>query len=203
MNLAKAMDVKTGKDLFILVHDSEVAAFTTFYTQFFQKLILTSDKYVKDIFVAEEIVQDVFLKIWENPESLIAIKSIKPYLYQSVINASINYVNRQKNLELHHLKIAAASSCDELLNLDEENEVIVLLYQEIDKLPPQCQKVFKMNRFEQLKYREIAQILGLSERTVENHIATALKILRVALLAKETDKKAANRNDFLLSFFLY
>src|SRR5690349_3205390 len=100
------MDIKTGKDLFVLVREGEMSAFTTFYTQFFQKLLLASEKYVKDVFIAEEIVQDIFLKIWENPESLTEIKAVKPYLYRSVINASINYVNRQKNIEIHHLKIA-------------------------------------------------------------------------------------------------
>ena len=197
------MEIKTGKDLFVLVSDGKIAAFTTFYTQFFQKLLLASEKYVKDVFVAEEIVQDVFLKIWENPQNLTDIKLVKPYLYRSVINASINYINKQKNIELHHLKIAAESSDQELLDLDEENELIVLLHQEINKLPPQCQKVFKMNRFEQLKYKEIAIRLNLSERTVENHIATALKLLRLALLTDNPDKKVKKRNDLLLSLFLY
>jgi len=81
--------------------------------------------------------------------------------------------------------------------------LIVLLHQEINKLPPQCQKVFKMNRFEQLKYKEIAIRLNLSERTVENHIATALKLLRLALLTDNPDKKVKKRNDLLLSLFLY
>jgi RNA polymerase sigma-70 factor (family 1) len=197
------MDIKTGKDLFVLVHDGEMSAFTTFYIQFFQKLLLASEKYVKDVFVAEEIVQDVFLKIWENPENLNDINAVKPYLYRSVINASINYVNRQRNIEQHHLKIAAESTDQALLNLDEENELIVLLHQEINKLPPQCQKVFKMNRFEHLKYREIAELLNLSERTIENHIATALKLLRAALLGDNSTKKSKKNNDLLLSLFLY
>jgi RNA polymerase sigma-70 factor (ECF subfamily) len=199
----EVMDIKTGKDLFVLVREGEMSAFTTFYTQFFQKLLLASEKYVKDVFVAEEIVQDVFLKIWENPENLTEIHAIKPYLYRSVINASINHVNRQRNIELHHLKIAAESNDEALLSLDEENELIVLLHTEIGKLPPQCQKVFKMNRFEHLKYREIAEILNLSERTVENHIANALKLLRAALLNKNPDGKSSNRNDLLMSLFLY
>ncbi|RZK54994.1 MAG: hypothetical protein EOO91_14945 [Pedobacter sp.] len=70
--------------------------FYFFYTQFFQKLLLTSDKYVQDVFIAEEIVQDVFLKIWEDPAGLNEIKSINSYLYRSVINASINHINKKK-----------------------------------------------------------------------------------------------------------
>jgi RNA polymerase sigma factor (sigma-70 family) len=144
------IEIKTGEDLFVLVSGSQVQAFTEFYTQFFQKLLLASDKHVKDIFVAEELVQDVFLKIWENPANLHEVKSIKSYLYRSVINAAINYVNRQKNIELHHQKIVAAGADEDFSALDEENEMIVLLHQEIAKLPPQCQKIFKMNRFEHI-----------------------------------------------------
>jgi len=197
------MDIKTGKDLFILIKESQVSAFTQFYTQFFQKLLLTGDKYVKDIFVAEEIVQDVFLKIWENPEDLEEIKSVKSYLYRSVINAAINYVNRQKNIEQHHLKIAAESSDDDLNDLDEENELIVLLHREINKLPPQCQKIFKLNRFERLKYKEIALMLGVSEKTVENHIGTALRMLRKALLDKNPTARTSKKYDLLVSLYLF
>jgi RNA polymerase sigma-70 factor (family 1) len=197
------MDIKTGKDLFILVNESQVPAFTEFYTKFFQKLLLVSDKHVKDIFVAEEIVQDIFLKIWENPANLDEIKSIKPYLYRSVINASINYVNRQKNIEIHHQKIAAEFTEQELIELDEENELVVLLYIEINKLPPQCQKIFKLSRFEQLKYKEIADMLGISERTVENHIATALKSLRKAFLGKKTNNNRSSNGMDLISLLLF
>ncbi len=197
------MDIKTGKDLFILIKESQVSAFTQFYTQFFQKLLLTGDKYVKDIFVAEEIVQDVFLKIWENPQDLEGIKSVKSYLYRSVINASINYVNRQKNIEQHHLKIAAESTDDDLNELDEENELIVMLHREINKLPPQCQKIFKLNRFERLKYKEIALMLGVSEKTVENHIGTALRLLRKALLDKNPTVKASKKYDLIVSLYLF
>jgi RNA polymerase sigma-70 factor (family 1) len=183
------MEIRTGKDLFVLVNESRLPAFTDFYTQIFKKLLLASDKHVKDVFVAEEIVQDVFLKIWENPKNLEEIQSIKSYLYRSVINASINYVNRQRNIELHHHKIAAEASEEELNYLDEENEMIVLLHQEINKLPPQCQKVFKLNRFEHLKYKEIATLLDISERTVENHISVALKTLRKTFLGSHLLKR--------------
>lgn len=184
------VNIITGQDLVDIIAEGHVKAFTRFYTTFFQRLLLESDKYVKDISVAEELVQDVFLKIWENPSNLEDVKSVKSYLYKSVINSSINYINRQKNIEQHHQKIAADFSEEYLMELDEENELVVLLRIEIEKLPPQCKKVFKLNRFEKLKYREIADLLDISERTVENHIANALKILREALL----NKKGVDRN---------
>lgn len=175
----------TLENIKYIVDKGHTKAFADYYTQYFKKLLIESDKYVKDIQVAEEIVQDVFLKIWERSVDLDQIQSLKSYLYRSVINSSINYVNRQKNLEQHHQKIAAEFTQQDLDQLDEENELIILLFKEIDKLPPKCREVFKLNRFEHLKYKEIALRLDISEKTVENHIANALKTLRETMLGKK------------------
>ncbi|SOD20453.1 RNA polymerase sigma-70 factor [Pedobacter xixiisoli] len=179
-----------------------ITTFTNFYTLFFKKLLIESDKYVKDIQVAEEIVQDVFVKIWERSADLNNIQSIKSYLYRSVINQSINYVNRQKSLEYHHQKIVRDFSETETEEIDQENELIVMLFDEIEKLPPKCKEIFKLNRFEKLKYREIALKLNISERTVENHISNALKILREAMLSnKESNFKSSHLNVLKVFFF--
>lgn len=166
--------------------------FTNFYTQFFKKLLIESEKYVKDIHAAEEIVQDVFLKIWEKSEDLIHIKSVKSYLYRAVINSSINFINRQRNLEHHHQKIVSEFTEEQVEELDEENELIVLLFDEIEKLPPKCREIFKLNRFERLKYKEIALKFDISEKTVENHIANALKLLREAMLRNKKANSTAS-----------
>ncbi|SFG63412.1 RNA polymerase sigma-70 factor [Pedobacter insulae] len=192
------MEIATGKDLFNIVNKGQTLAFTQFYTSFFQKLLLASHKYVKDAFIAEEIVQNVFLKMWESPEDLEHVMSIKAYMYKSVINASINHLNRQKNIEHHHQKIAANFTDGYLVDTDDENELIVLLHREIDKLPPQCKRIFKLNRFDCLKYREIAEMLQISERTVENHIALALKTLR-----KSFTEGKSTTGRFIISLFLY
>lgn len=186
-----------------LIGKGQTNAFAQFYTLYFQKLILVSDKYVKDVFIAEEIVQDTFLKIWEAPESLENVKSVKSYLYKAVINASLNHLSRQKNIEHHHEKIASEFSEEYLLNLDEESELIVFLRKEIDKLPTKCQKIFKMNRFDGLKYREIAGILNISERTVENHISNALKYLREAALDRNSGIKSSKNYYILMNFYLF
>lgn len=198
-----ALNIETGRDLISLIERGQTATFTKFYTSYFEKLVLASDKYLKDIHEAEEIVQDVFLKVWENPEYLSEVKSIKSYLYRTVINSSINYFNRQKNIEQHHLKLASELSDEYLINLDEENEMIVLLRSEIEKLPAQCKKVFKLSRFESLKYKEIAIQLDISEKTVENHIGNALKILRERFLNDENLNRQGKSYLMLMSLFLY
>ena len=90
-----------------------------------------------------------------------------------------------------------------MIELDEENELVILLHQEIEKLPTQCKKIFKLNRFEHLKYKEIAVLLRLSERTVENHIANALRVLRKALLDNKTIKKSSKGYNLMLVSYLY
>ncbi|WP_343533568.1 RNA polymerase sigma-70 factor [Pedobacter sp.] len=191
----------TVESLQLMLEKGNTKAFTDFYTQYFKRLIIESDKYVKDIYVAEEIVQDVFLKIWERSADFTQIQSIKSYLYRSVINSSINYINRQRNLEQHHQKIADEFTEDQADQLDEENELIVCLFDEIEKLPPKCKEIFKMNRFERLKYREIAMKLDVSERTVENHIANALKLLREAMLKKRNIEINNSIKLFQILFF--
>jgi len=197
--------IVSGKDLLRLIDNNDKEEFTAFYSENFQKLILVSDKYVKDIFVAEEIVQDIFLKIWEDKDLLSTVNAIKSYLHRSVVNTSINYINRQKNIEQHHLKIAAHLTDDDIDLIDEQNELIALLYNEIDLLPEKCQKVFKMSRMEGLKYRDIALELSISEKTVENHMGNALRILRLRVLKNIEMGNGSNSSKYisLLSLFLY
>ena len=197
--------IVTGSDLLLLMEQGDKDVFTAFYSYNFRKLILVSDKYVRDVAAAEEIVQDIFLKIWEDKGALESIKSIKSYLYRSVVNASINYVNRQKNLERHHLQIAEQLSDEQIEADDEKNELIVLLYQEIEFLPDKCQLVFKLSRLEGMKYKDIAVQLGISEKTVENHMGNALKILRARVLKRSEEQSSSHRSTYLymLSAFLY
>ncbi|MGN7989179.1 RNA polymerase sigma-70 factor [Pedobacter sp. 22226] len=197
------LEIESGQQLIEIIEKNRTSVFTQFYTSYFQKLLLASDKYVKDVFITEEIVQDIFLKIWENPYHISEVKSIKSYLYKAVINASINYVNRQKNIEEHHLKLVAEFSDEYVRDLDDENEMIVLLHSEIERLPVQCRKVFKLSRFEHLKYKEIASQLGISEKTVENHIGNALKILRDRFMNDENLNKKGKGYLLLVNIFLY
>lgn len=162
--------------------------FTAVYSAYFHNLSLVSINYVKDPYLSEEIVQDVFIRIWENKAQLENVHSLKSYLYRAVINQSINFLNRQKNLEQHHLKIAAQMDDSYFDTLHEEQELKRIIFAEIERLPDQCKRVFKLSRFSDLKYREIALELNISERTVENHIAAALKILRSRLIIAGSGK---------------
>nr|WP_121269597.1 RNA polymerase sigma-70 factor [Pedobacter schmidteae] len=201
----KSASIITGQDLLLLIEQRNTDAFTEFYLENFKKLILVSDKYVKSIPVAEEIVQNIFLKIWEDKQLLAEIESIKSYLYRSTTNASINHLNREKNLEKHHLKIAEKLSNEEIDSLDEQNEMLVLLYKEIELLPDKCREVFKLSRFEGMKYKAIALQLNISEKTVENHMGHALKVLRFRILKHADGAAPLYKAKYLslLNLFLY
>lgn len=206
MGFTESIDlITTGQDLLTLIEQDGKEAFTAFYSSNFQKLILISERYVKNIHVAEEIVQDMFVKIWEEKEILLNINAVKPYLYRSVVNTSINYINRQKNIEKHHQKIAAHLTNEDIDLLEEQNELLVLLYKEIELLPEKCQEVFKLSRLEGLKYKEIALQLNISEKTVENHMGHALRTLRsrVLLNTKRNNSISSFKSFSLLMLFLY
>jgi len=206
MGIPKKSDsIITGQDLLQLIEQRDTEAFTGFYVDNFKKLILVSDKYVHDIPIAEEIVQNMFLRIWENKQLLTDISSIKSYLYRSVINASINHINRERSLEKHHLKIAESLNEEDLDKIDEQNDLIVLLYREIELLPEKCREIFKLSRLEGMKYKAIALQLGISEKTVENHMGHALKVLRERILdqAKGAVPMAKVRYFSVLNTFLY
>jgi len=197
--------IATGRELRHLIEQNDQVAFTAFYSEYFQKLILVADKYVKDSPIAEGIVQNVFLKIWEDKDLLLSINSLRAYLYRSVINAALNFVNRKRNIERHHIIIAEHISHNDIDALDQQNELIVLLYNEIDLLPEKCQKVFKLCRLEGLKYKDIAIELGISEKTVENHMSNALRILRLRMLQHADSDPSFKKIKYfsLFNLFLY
>lgn len=180
------------------------SVFTSLYRNYFQSLLMLAHKYVKDQEQAEEIIQDVFMKLWESPIALENPSAMRSYLYRAVINQAINHINKQKSISKHHSIIAEQLTEEYIDTLHEENELKVLIYNEIELLPEQCKKVFKMSRFEHMKYREIADELNIAEKTVENHIKNALKTLRERLFTggENSNKHYTARLKMTIAFFL-
>lgn len=137
---------------------------------------------LKDEDLAEEIVQAMFLKFWEKREKL-HIQSIKAYLYKCVYNDSLNYIKHEK------IKYKYQEFTKYTMNIENEPASLKVELSELQlhislalaDLPQQCRTIFQLSRFEELKYREIADHLGLSIKTVESQMGKALKILRYKL----------------------
>jgi RNA polymerase sigma-70 factor (ECF subfamily) len=138
---------------------------------------------LRDEDMAEEIVQGMFLRFWEKRELLNIQTSLRAYLYKCVHNDSMNYMKHQK-IKTKYQDFAAYTMNNEhepASSRVELTELQVKLQEALNDIPEQCRTIFQMSRFEELKYREIAEQLGLSIKTVENQMGKALKILRLKL----------------------
>ena len=150
------------------------------FKQNFRRLYTYAFSIVKNEIIAEEMVQNVFLRIWEKRDTMNISTSATAYLYKSVYHESLNYL-RHRKVQESFLSYASKSQqfytapADDKIQLSELQQE---LQQALNELPEQCRTIFQMSRFEELKYREIADRLGLSVKTVENQIGKALKILR-------------------------
>jgi len=161
----------------------EEAAYELLFKEYYQLLTVFANKYLNDIENAKEIVQDLFVHLYEKRDHLDINSSLKSYLFRSTHNRCINYINAQKirGKYADHVKQIDNSKENSLENEVNKTELEHALYKAIDDLPPKCQIIFKMNRFEGLSNSEIADKLSLSKRTIETQISKALKILRVKM----------------------
>ncbi len=163
------------------IQEKDLRAFENFYKEGYKRFFLMAFNYLKDPDLSQEVVNDVFMKLWEDGAGITIEKSLVSYIYRAIINRSLNLLSRQKR-EAQQLKELSYVSQDEVYELRriEETELKAALYKAIDQLPNQCKRVFCMSRFEQLKQQEIADKLGISIKTVKNHITHALKQLHAA-----------------------
>lgn len=155
-------------------------AFQETFELYFKVLVLFATKFSLDKETAEDLVQDVFVKLYEQKDRLQFHSSLKAFLYQSVRNRCIDLIRSSKTREKHHVEIKAGADLEGLNSEDLmlQSELEEKIYHSIGQLPEQCQIIFKMNRFEGKKNQEIAEELNISKRTVEAQISKALKRLR-------------------------
>ena len=168
-------------------------SFETVFRQFYPGLRGYALKLLSDEALADEAVQEVFMKIWQKKAELNIQTSVKSYLFRAVHNHCLNMIKSQKIKEGHHQHIADITPQADLTDSMETMEAKERIYGAIARLPDQCARIFRMSRFEGLKYKEIAQKLSISPKTVEVQMGKALKRLREDL------------KDFLvlLIFFLF
>lgn len=137
---------------------------------------------LKDDETAKEIVQEVFLKIWEAKNELLEKKPLLPYLIRITRNKSIDYV-RHQSVKQKYLDLHMWFSDDDLPDKNTASENLVNdVKSAINRLPPKCQQVFKLSRYDNLSHKEIALKLTISTKTVENHITKAIVSLKQELV---------------------
>ncbi|MCP4312163.1 MAG: RNA polymerase sigma-70 factor [Bacteroidetes bacterium] len=155
-------------------------SFEDLFREFFPPLMAFAKKILMNGDDAREVVQQVFITIWEKRQEVDLSTSLKSYLFTSVHNRSLNVIRDRKKFASGEVPDVAGemdvSSVIESMELEEK------IMEVIGSLPEKCREVFELNRFEGLKYSEIAEKLDISVKTVENQMSKALKILREKLL---------------------
>lgn len=158
-------------------------AFKSLYVAYFRRLMRFVIPYVSTPQEAEEIVSDSFLALWENRRSLFRVSNVEAYLYTIARNKTISYLR-----SLHTEKVDLEDSIDAFLYTETtpEDELISKegverLNAAINSLPAKCKTAFQLVREDKMKYKDVARILNISIKTVETHIATAVRKLRECL----------------------
>lgn len=176
-------------ELILLLKQSNQEAFTTLYKKYWKQVYNFSRLYLTSQSVAEEVVQEVFIKVWESRDFMREGDNFEGLLF--IITRNLIFNMHRKNLNEDFYKMTVLSAMENSYDIEEEidaknlGEYIDLL---IADLPPRRQEIFNLSRKENKSYKEISQLLGVSEKTVENQIGEALKFLR--------------KNIVLLSLFL-
>ena len=176
------MDSKFTDDhiLAFKIRNDNLEAFELLYNRYKRKLYCFSLKYLENSSDAEELVQVVFISLWEHRKNIDDTKLIKNYIYKSAVNYIYNFLKkksiRKRYLEFEWQKPEGSvnQTYDNLFYLDLEKRLDII----IGSLPPQQQKIFYLSRFIGLSHENIARKLGLSVRTVENQIYRVAKILK-------------------------
>ena len=175
------MIIRSGNDKTLLDRflQGDERAFIEIYDRYWYKLFLSSYRRVKNKGAAEELVQDLFLKLWEKRGRL-RIDQLENYLFSSIRNATIDYLNKQmvadKYLEYHKVYTSrAGNTTEEMVELDDLEEAIE---KGLQTLSGKSEKIFRLHRMDHWPVEKIAQRLHLSEKTVHYHLTRSLKFIR-------------------------
>jgi len=171
----------------VQLFDDTEQNFEQLFHQYYEPLCRFALSLVDSIEMAEEVVSDVFVKIWKNQENLAIKTSLRAYLFISVRNQSIDYLRKAVRQRTQPAEICSSfpSNYDSPEERTISSELEVFIEAAIDALPPQGRKIFRLSRDNGMKYHEIAAYLHISIKTVETHMGRSLKFLRERLLVDE------------------
>ncbi|TDE14522.1 RNA polymerase sigma-70 factor [Dyadobacter psychrotolerans] len=138
---------------------------------------------LRDEVMAEEMVQNVFCRLWEKADQIQINESVSGYLYRSVYHESLNYIKHLKVRDAYQsYAVTQMENPDNTAHNLELRELEERLETALNELPEKCRTIFQMSRSEELKYQEIADILAIPVKTVENQMGKALRLLRIKLV---------------------
>ena len=172
------------------IQDGDIGEFERLFDKYYGPLCHHADKILKDMDAAEDLVQEFFYNFWKNRETFSAKLSLNGYLYQSIRNNALHYLEHlavRKNYADHVISESRETKAEQVQADVEMNELGNLIDVILRKMPERCSRIFRMNRFEGMKYREIAMALGISVKTVEADMGKALQMFRESLKEYTTE----------------
>ena len=167
------------------ISEGHQAAFRKLYVLFYKRLFQFAFAIVKTREPAEEIVEDVFVKLWQKNVEARSIRNLRVYLYTATKNTALNYLSKKAKESItepfDHIQIGLNGSAvtpEEILITAEMYKKILTA---VEALPPRCKMIFKLVREDGLRYKEIAEILNISVNTIDAQMAIAVKRIATAL----------------------
>lgn len=176
--------------------NDDIKAFELLFHNLNTRLIKFCIFYIRQKEAAEDIVSDVFIKCWESRKSLTGVANPETYLFVAVKNQSFNYLKKFSNI--HLVQIEASDEVEFVNTFDpekelERKELHFLLDKAIASLPQQACIIFKLIKEDGMKYKEVAEILNISPRTVQTQLFRAMKKLSIILSAHQLSSKSSER----------
>ncbi|MBN9383156.1 MAG: RNA polymerase sigma-70 factor [Chitinophagaceae bacterium] len=153
-------------------------AYKELFTSLYSYLFQFAKTLVKAKEPAEEIISDVFIKVWEKRKDLEKIDNLRLYLYVSTRNHAYNYLEKQKNTITNTLDDFQTEFTSVYFDPEQlliTADMLARIQKAVDQLPPKCKMIFKLAKEDGLKYREVAELLNISVKTVENQLAIAVQ----------------------------
>ena len=165
------------------IRQGDIGQFESLFRSSYVSLVRYAKTLIKDHDTAEEIVQDLFFRLWKDKEKLQIESSLNGYLYRAVHNRCLHYIDHNRVVEkyVREMKEREQETNESPTDILHYRELQAKVAAIIERLPEKCGKIFCMSRFEGLKYSEIAERLSISIKTVEANMGRALKEFRKAL----------------------
>lgn len=165
------------------IRQGDKQEFEKLFRSSYVSLVRYAKTLVRDHDASEEIVQDLFFRLWQDRQNLRVESSLNGYLFRSVHNRALHYIEHQKVVNRHAGEVAASAdiSSEPVTEAIYYSELQARVASVLERLPERSRKIFRMSRFEGLKYNEIAEKLAVSLKTVEADMGKALKEFRKAL----------------------
>jgi RNA polymerase sigma-70 factor (ECF subfamily) len=170
------------------IRQGDIKEFETLFRSSYASLVKYAGTLIKDQDTAEEIVQDLFFRLWQNKEKLNIESSLNGYLFRSVHNSCLHHIEHRKVVDRHarEMMLEPDLSTEDPAEMLQYSELQAKIARILERLPERCGQIFCMNRFEGLKYSEIAEKLSVSVKTVEANMGKALKEFRKALAEQKS-----------------